>query len=196
MAKLLFLDTETTGTNPELHGINQIAAIMEVDGQEVERFEVRIKPWNDCQYELEALAVSGTHREDIDGFTPEAEAWALFTRFLGRHISKYYKDDKAFLVGYNAAFDDGFLRALALRCGDKYLGSYKWPDLIDVRGLAALRLMSVRGSLPNFKLGTVANTVLGADRVAQILAGKSMHDAMADIDVTRELFQQLAWGGF
>jgi DNA polymerase-3 subunit epsilon len=196
MAKLLFLDTETTGTEPKIHGIIQIAAILEVDGQEAERFEVRIRPWDGCVYDPDALKVSGATREAIEVYVPEPTAWVLFIQFLGRHISKYYKDDKAFLVGYNAPFDDQFLRALAERCGDKYLGSYKWPDLIDVRGLAALRLMSVRGDLPNFKLGTVAQTVLGKTRMEAILQERGLHDAMADIDITRELFQQLAWGEF
>lgn len=195
-AKLLYLDLETTGTDPKIHGIVQLGALLEVDGAIVDRIETLVSPWPGAAWSPEAVEKTGIGPEKVAGAPSESAAWAMFTAFLGRHISRFNKQDKAFLVGYNVGFDDQFLRAWADRVGDAFLGAYKWPDVIDVRGLAALRLMSVRGAMPNFQLGTVAATVLGRDLVDALLGGRAMHDAMADIELTRELFLRLAWGDF
>lgn len=37
MKKILWLDTETTGLNPKIHGLREFAFIIEIDGIEVEK---------------------------------------------------------------------------------------------------------------------------------------------------------------
>lgn len=191
MAKFLFLDTETTGVDPQKNGIVQLAAILEINGVEAERFETLIKPWEGCIIEDAALEVSGITREQIQNAPDEREAWRKFTMFLGRHIDKFSKTDKSFLIGYNVNFDDNFMRALADRVGDRYLGSWKWADCIDVRGMAALKLCEIRHTLPNFKLGTIAEVILGEQQFAQILDEGGLHNAMTDIVLTREVFHRI-----
>lgn len=44
MSKLLFFDLETTGVKFWRNGIHQIGGIVDIDGQEVERFDIRLAP--------------------------------------------------------------------------------------------------------------------------------------------------------
>lgn len=191
MAKLIFLDTETTGIDPQKNGIIQLAAIMDIEGQEVDQFNMIMKPFEGCIIEDEALEVSGITREQIEKAEPEIFVYRMFTAWLAKHIDKYSKLDKGFLVGYNANFDDQFLRALATRCNDKFLGSFKWPDIIDVRGIAALRLADKRPQMPNFKLGSVGKEILGETRLNEILESGGLHNALTDIVLTREIFYRV-----
>jgi DNA polymerase III epsilon subunit-like protein len=52
--KICFVDTETTGLDAKRHGIIQIAAIMEVNGVEAERFETFIRPAPTCACDARA----------------------------------------------------------------------------------------------------------------------------------------------
>lgn len=187
--KICYIDTETTGVDSRRNGIIQLAAIMEIDGVVVSEFEIKIKPWERCEISDEALAVSGTTREDLEKFEPEATAYRDFINWLGRFINKWSKTDKAFFAGYNAKFDEEFVRAFFLRNGDKYYGSWFWSGTLDVMAFSLWRLASTRPTMANFKLGTVADKVLGENRVQEIVKAEGLHNALADIRLTRELFQ-------
>lgn len=43
-SKLLFFDLETTGVKFWRNGIHQIGGIVDIDGQEAERFDIRLAP--------------------------------------------------------------------------------------------------------------------------------------------------------
>lgn len=189
--KLCYIDTETTGLNAKRCGIIQIAAILEIDGNEVDSIDLRMRPADGLEISDEALAVSGTKREDLDSLPTEREAHAEFLRWLGKHIDKFSKTDKAFFCGYNSPFDVEFVRSWFDRQGDKYFGSWFWSGTIDVMGMALYRLRDQRAKLPNFKLGTVAEHVLGS-RVAELTSEAGLHNALTDIRITRELFHRIA----
>lgn len=193
--KLLFGDLETSGVDVGKHGILQLAAILEIDGEEVERFETRMKPFPDQVIEPKALETNGITMEEIEKYAPPEAGHRAFVEWLGRHVDRYNRYDKMFLVAYNAGFDDSFMRAWFKRCGDNYYGSFFcWPP-IDVAVLAAQRLLSARMSLPDFKLGTVAQ-YLGIDLndfPGTVVA--RLHDAMFDADLARGVYKKVAEGG-
>ena len=188
--KIIYLDTETTGLDAKRCGIIQLAAILEIDGQEADAFEPRICPRYDLEISAEALAVSGTNEEDMQDFPTEGQALHAFRTWMGKHIDKFSKTDKAFFAGYNSPFDVEFVRAWFERNADKYFGSWFWSGSIDVMGAALWALRDQRASLPNFKLGTVAEHVLGS-RVAELTAEAGLHNAMTDIRITRELHKRI-----
>lgn len=191
--KVLYFDTETTGLDAKLHGIVQLAAWMEVSGVAHGRFAAYMRPWPGCVYDPKAMEVNGIARETLAAAKSEEAVYKEFKAWLGRYVNPYEKNDKVFLCGYNVGFDDNFLRALAARCGDRFLGSYKWPDLWDVRVEAAIKLADDRPNMPNFKLETVARHVLGDAGVDEILEREGhTHDAMVDVVLTRELHKALA----
>lgn len=56
--KLLFFDLETTGVKFRRNGIHQIGGIVDIDGQEAERFDIRLAPNPAATIEQEALDVA------------------------------------------------------------------------------------------------------------------------------------------
>lgn len=189
--KYCYIDCETTGLDAKRHGIIQLAAIMEIDGEEVSRYSEKIRPAPSCAADADALKVSGNTVQMILGYKLESAAYHDFSEWLGESISKFDKSDKAFFCGYNSSFDNQFVREFFARNRDPYFGSWFWSGTIDVMAFALHHLASSRPEMENFKLGTVAEKILGPDLVAEITATVGLHDAMTDIVLTREIFRKI-----
>ena len=185
MAKLLFLDVETTGTDPARHGIVQLSGIIEIDGIEKERFDYRLKPFPGDLFNPEALKVNGLTMEQIRGFEEPLTVYQEFKVMIFKYIDRYDKKEKFHIVGYNSRFDDSFLRRLFEKCLDKFYGSYFWWPAIDVSNMAALKCINSRYEFKNFKLITVAKAA-GIE-----IDPNKLHDAMYDVNITKELFYLL-----
>lgn len=133
MSKLLFFDLETTGVKYWRNGIHQIGGIVDIDGQEAERFDIRLAPNPAATIEQEALDVAGVTLEQVQSYQPMEEGYRQLVGILSKYVNKFDKRDKMYLVGYNnAGFDNNFLRALFTQCGDKYFGSWFYPNCMDV----------------------------------------------------------------
>ncbi|NTU68904.1 MAG: 3'-5' exonuclease [Chlorobiaceae bacterium] len=181
--KLLWIDTETTGTDPSKHGIIQLAALMEIGGEVVDSFNLKFQPHQDAAIDQSALDVTGTTMADLANRAQSNDAYFEFLRWIGKHIDKYDKADKAYPAGYNAKFDFEFLQAWAYAHGNKYgFGSYHNWRMQDP--LAILYVMDAIGtiSLPDYKLGTAC-----AHYGIQINA----HDALSDVGAARTLYNIL-----
>jgi DNA polymerase III subunit epsilon len=184
--KYIFLDTETTGTDPVKNGIIQLSGIIVVpdvlaDGAE-EKFDLKMQPFPADEIEDKALLVTGTTREELATRMLCFDGYKEFCRLLSRHISKFDRSDKAFMLGYNVGFDDSFLRQWFQKAGDKFFGSWFWWPPIDVAVLAAMKLRERRAELPDFKQGTVAKA-LGIE-----VDDTRLHDALYDIGICRQIF--------
>jgi len=186
--KLLIVDTETSGLDPAENGTLQLAALLCI-GSEIHEFSAFMNPGKNVVYEPEALAVNGLSLEMIEKSEPDTTVYRGFREWLSRFINRYDPSDKAVMAGYGVGFDDGFLRALATKSGDRFLGSYKWNDLIEIRSLAIMLLHSERHEMPNFKLVTVAE-VIGGCSVNLILTSMGValgrpHDALTDCYIAK-----------
>ena len=184
MAKVLYLDTETTGLDPLKNDIIQLAMIVEIDGVVKGEYNMKCQPHDYDSISPEALLVHGLKVPEIKTFPPPIELYNDLMLVLDGHVDRYNKEDKFLPVGYNVTFDLNFLAEFLKKCNplDKYgLGSFiRWCPF-DL--LAHLRNKAfVNGSdLPNFKLETVAKAH-GIELAA--------HDALADIRATRELCKE------
>lgn len=69
--KLLFFDLETTGVKFWRNGIHQIGGIVDIDGQEAERFGIRLAPNPAATIEQEALDVAGVTLEQVQSYQPQ-----------------------------------------------------------------------------------------------------------------------------
>lgn len=180
--KMIFVDTETTGLDPKLNDIVQLAYIIEIDGEEKERGELYMQPVDYTTISPEALKVNGLTIEKLKTFPSSKEQHGKFVKILSKYVNRYNKYDKFMMVGYNGYFDKEFMNQWFLKNGDKYFGS-----LIDYHILDAMALINILRykkiiNLENSKLET-ASKHFGIKMDA--------HDAMSDINATRELFYKL-----
>jgi len=183
--KLLYFDLETTGTDLNRHSIHQIAAIMEIDGVEVDRFSLPFAPHLKAELDPRALEVCNATEQGLRGRRHSyEEAYRGFERFLESHIDRYDKRDKAYLCGYNnRSFDDQFLRRFFEHNKNPYFGSWFWSDSWDTLVVASLYLRDRRAAMPNFQLRTVA-----AELGLEVEEAK-LHDAHYDVELTRSIFK-------
>lgn len=184
--KTLFFDLETTGTNFWQHGIHQISGFVDIDGTDVDSFDIRLQPNPNARIEQSALEVANITEEQIKQYQPMKKGYLEFVSILDKYVDKYKKQDKFFLAGFNnAAFDNAFLRALFVQNDNQYFGSYFWPNPLDVYVLASERLKEQRTSMVDFKLRTVCQ-VMGIE-----VDESKLHDALYDVELTRKLYYAL-----
>jgi len=184
--KRIWIDTETTGTDPNLHDIWQLAGIIET-GEREKGFNFKIRSFNMDTVSKEAIDVGGVTMEQLAGFPDAQTVFVEFSNLLSMYVSPYNRQDKFTIYGFNAKFDEEMLRSWWKKCGNKFYGSYFWWPSIDIAQLAHMHLMDMgkRQTMPNFKLGTVADTM-------NVHIDGTLHDAMTDIMLTRAIFQEIA----
>jgi DNA polymerase-3 subunit epsilon len=188
--KVVFIDTETTGLDPKVNGIIQVAGIIaELDSisgdiNEQERFDFKCQPMIGDAVEQSALKVNGVTMEQLKTFDTGRNVYNEFCKLLSKRVSKFDKKDKYFFIAYNAQFDYNMLYAWFEKNHDKFFGSWFFSPAIDVMTLAGSGLMDSRDEMKNFKLGTVAER-LG------LSAEGDLHDAFVDIILTKDVFQTI-----
>lgn len=149
--------------------------IMDGDEEDVKYYSKSIKSDVDSYFE--------DIRSKVENLRDWGEQWKVLAKDL---VNKFDKRDKMYLVGYNnAGFDNNFLRALFTQCGDKYFGSWFYPNCMDVYVMVTPFLMGVRNDMENFKLMTVART-MGIE-----IDENKLHDATYDIELTRDIFYRI-----
>jgi DNA polymerase III subunit epsilon len=174
--KEVYLDTETTGLDPAINGIWQIAGMI-VSSETFMPFDYKVAPFKGDIIEPTALEMSGMSEKEMFKLPHPIEVHRKFTELLGTHVNKYDKTDKYIFLGYNARFDSNFLREWFAKCGDKYFGSWFWTPPVDLMSTAAFFLANERPKMPNFKLESVMS-YLGIT-----IDGKDGEFHAADVDV-------------
>ena len=179
--KVCYFDTETTGTDPATCGLIQLAMIIEVGGKEVDQAAWHLQPFPDDKISQEALDVNGITMKQLKEFAEPKVIHKQVVKFLGKHVNKFSRADKFYPAGYNVNFDLDMLAAWFRKCGDKYVGS--WFNWKRIDPLPLIYWMDLLGDidLPNYKLATVCDHFK--------IDLKDAHDAMADIEATRELIK-------
>jgi DNA polymerase-3 subunit epsilon len=194
--KLIFIDVETTGVNPDCNGLTQISGCVQVDNEVAESFDYFVRPFPQDIIESSALEVTGIDRRQflppehpdhlaVPGqlFEDPKEIYVRMHKMFKNYVDQYDKSDKFQFVGYNAhSFDMPFMRKFWEKNGDRFFGSWFWYPCLDVMLVWAQILQPVRAELPNFKLATVAKHA-GID-----VDDSRLHDSQYDIQLTRELW--------
>lgn len=183
MKKFIF-DLETTGLDPKKHGIIQMAGIISLSDNSKHKFNFKQKPFPGQQLDPVALEITGTTPEMIEGYADPKQVYKALITLMSKYVDRFDSKDKFIIVGYNSAFDVGFLREFFRLNNDKYYGSwFSSYNMIDVHKLfTALRgsgLYPELEALENMKLKTVAEFYK-----IKIDA----HDALSDIYATEKLF--------
>ena len=182
--KVLYVDVETTGLEPIVHGIIQLAYIVEIDGKVKKRGSLKINPLTyskKVRISSKALEVNGYIVEDFNKFKDSKTACNEFIEILKKYVDMSDKEDKFKLVAYNAKFDTGFLIEWFKDSGRPQA----YPLLIDYRYLDPFELFKylvfvgkLQHNYKSFSLEYACKT-MGLEFDA--------HDAVADIEATRDL---------
>lgn len=185
--KLLFMDTETTGVDPSIHGLTQIAGIVdEVDVKngilvpnEIGRFNFKCKPFDKKQVSLKALEVQGTTLDELKTRLEPKSVYTDLISLFDSQVDQYDREDKFMLIGQNPKFDYDFVNQWFKDNGNIYFYAYVDYHLIDISVFTTTWKLLKRMDIVNTKLETVAKYF--------DIALKA-HDAMNDIVATREIF--------
>jgi putative exonuclease len=185
MNKIIFIDTETGGVNPEKAALIQLSGIIRIDKKDVEKFNFFIKPFENSEVNEKALEVQGRTLEELktDKYVEEKEVYKQFVNLLDKYIDKYDKSDKFIVAGYNVRFDVDMLKAFFQRHGNNFLFSYLDSSMLDP--LYSIRLLQIAEILPileNNKLETWCKH-FGIELKA--------HDSLEDIEATKKLIGKL-----
>ena len=176
--KVLWIDTETTGLDPDKHGIIQLAMIVDIDGQIKGKETFTMCPTGRASTK-EALEVNGYTQEQIRGFELWENVYHKVTEFMSRFVDKFKKEDKFILGGQNVGFDCDMMKSWFEYCDDKYWFSWvKAGAYIDT--LPTVTFLQWQGKVP----------ILKSRKNSELckhfgIALDNAHDAMADIEATR-----------
>lgn len=178
MSKRFYVDTETTGTDYRVHGIHQISGIIEIDGVIKEKFDFKLKPFDGCLIDQDALDKCNVKLEDILQYPDEHEVYNFLSLIIYRYINKFDKTDKFLFVAYNANFDNQFLQQFWYRNKDEFYNSLFYGNILDVMVIATEYFEPIRGEFENFKLMTVAK------QLGIVIEEEKLHNAVYDIEIT------------
>jgi len=182
LGKVIYIDTETTGLIPGRHDIVQLAAIIEINGEVVQKINLKCQPFNWDTIEDKALEVTGNTVEEMKTWQSPQDAYRKFIATMDKYIDKWNKNDKLIPIGQNIPFDLSHLREWFKKCDPKegkYMGSYIDYHSVDILSITALMKVAGKINPARMKLADVAN-YFGIQFDA--------HDALADIEMTREIF--------
>lgn len=185
MNKIIFIDTETGGVNPEKAALIQLSGIIRIDKKDVEKFNFYIKPFENSEVNEKTLEVQGRTLDELktEKYIEEKEIYKQFIDILDKYVDKYDRTDKFVVAGYNVRFDVDILRAFFQRHGNNFLFSYLDSSMLDP--LYSIRLLQIAEILPvleNNKLETWCKH-FGIELKA--------HDSLEDIEATKKLIGKL-----
>jgi DNA polymerase-3 subunit epsilon len=144
--RLAFIDTETTGLDPNKSAVVEFAAILVDDGEVVLTWSTKIKPSDKELEDANPKALA------INGFSVEKWKDALHMSEVGPSILSMLEGRT--LVGHNVGFDEAMLNASLSRCGITSRVPYRKIDTqvlvmehLFPMGLKRASMDSVRGFL-------------------------------------------------
>lgn len=208
MRKILGIDIETTGLDAKRHGIIQIGMFIDIDGKLEDTLLVNVQPFDDdyifcedCKSEdnefpfedisyIPTITIDSVAKPsnikliDIaNNHIPPKKALQQIIAFLDKHISKFDKTDKAYLMGFNIKFDMDFMGEWFRKLDFKYFGSYtNYRPLDAYYEACSWAYIGGFNQLENLKLETLCKAYS-----IEIEA----HNALSDILATRELWYKL-----
>jgi len=163
----VWLDTETTGLDPEVAEVIEIAMIqVDVDGTETVLIHTKIKP--DRIEDAHPIALK------VNGYTEEAWADAPSQIEVWTDIYDRYLLSNCVLAGQNVKFDIGMIKASLKRAGfDDYRFDYHSYDTVTLAIAYLKPLMKSVSLVPCC--------------VALAIPVKDAHSALADTRMSMEL---------
>lgn len=186
MTKLLVIDTESGGLDPDTHSILSLAGVLWRDGVILMEHEVFILE-DPVIVTPKALEVN---RIDLVEHAKRAqtpkEAMCSFHSFVGSAFAEEFeKGEPAILVGHNVGFDIGMLKRLC-----KFADVIRFEELFSHRSLdtaGILRFLHLLGLVPE---SATSSTGGFAHFGIEVPTGER-HTALGDARATAELLTRM-----
>lgn len=157
MYKILFLDTVTTGMNPEACCIYRLGCIYTENGQETKRLDLRMRLYNNARISEQSLWICGESRSSLAVYPSQEEAFKTFIDFLDSVVDVKNPNDKLFIGGFNVAtFDIPFLRQWFIRNNNEKFRNYFHMQAIDMMIITNNLLLEKRHQCKDFHLESAA----------------------------------------
>lgn len=181
--RYIFIDTETTGLDPEVNDVIEVAALVMEESEdgitELARFSGKLGV-TDGIVDIEALAVNKRRVTD-DIFTPnelKVDIVNAFADFLAEFVTS-----TTFIVGGNTNFDIDFIKALFKKYGLDSTRILSKKKAIDIQHVAKFLHDSGVISVPNFRMATLVWEILGKQTWT--------HTAMQDVVDSKDLYFEM-----
>jgi len=155
-----FIDVETTGLNPDVDRICEIALVSYKDFKQIYSFSTLINPQKYIPFE--ATKVNKITNEMVKNSPTFSQVAAKIIVALNDSV----------IVGHNVNFDKGFIEKEFLRCG------LKLPNLYFIDTLEIARKF---GNFQNNKLGNIARQLE--------ISHENWHRALSDVEMTSKIFE-------
>ena len=182
---LVWIDLETTGLDPKVHGIVQIAMIFEVDGKVVDSYSSMV----DCSsYDRDvgvnqvALNINNVKEEDIPTFKHPKDV----LNDIRAKMNQWYGSQRISLGGYNvSSFDKLFLEDFYKSNGEEFWKTFNHKPIDVFELYKVLQHMGVMPHTYNQKLVTLVKEfgIATDEEIAD-----NAHNAIWDIEVTKGLY--------
>ena len=178
--RLLFVDTETGGTNPEMDALLEVALVVYEDNEELASRVWKIKTGDKhcCQPALNVNHI------DIERHNSMAKDREVAAKEIVAFIKQWFPSGPAILAGHNTSFDAEFIRILITENTDenyRLLISYRMLDTASL-----LTFFAINDRLPEDAL-----SLDGAFKYFGIKV-KGRHTALGDVEGTISLFDNLS----
>lgn len=193
--KILYIDVETTGLIKYVHGIIQLAYIIEIDGQVKKRGQFKIDPRTykkDIKITEAALRVNGHTPEQFNHYQDSREACVEFVAILQQFVDRNTWDDQFKFIGFNGGFDVGFVQEWFRDSGfTKNFGggTEEYAKLINYKDIDPFALIKYLNFYGVIDIGPKENLVACCKELLDLEL--DAHDAAADIEATRDLHLHL-----
>ena len=177
--KILFVDTETGGLNPNYHSLLSIALVLWQDYEIIDKLEVLI---NDGNLVIDNIALEINHinieEHKMKAVRP-TEAIVTIKNFLYKH---FITSEKITLAGHNISFDVSFLKVFIEKNGEIFSNyfSHRYVDTASI-----LYYLYLAGKI---KSKTVSSSEAFKMFGIKIV---NRHSALGDAKGTAELFTKL-----
>ncbi len=180
--KILYLDCETTGLNPVLNNIIQVAGMIEIDGEVKEEFDFKCQPFSYANISAEAIKINGISIEEMKTYPEPKGVQKKVEIIFDKYIDKYNKLDKFIPAGHKIGFDVDFLTAFFKKAGNSYCRSYiDYHELDNVPLLMTLQIIG-KAHFDSFKLENVSK---------QWGIEIASHNALSDMRAARKVLQKI-----
>jgi DNA polymerase III subunit epsilon len=177
--KLLFVDTETGGTDPDVHSLLSIGLVVWQDFHVVDSLELLIKD-KELRASPEALAINKINlKEHFEAGLDLGIAMERLLSFLHKHFAN---GEKVTVAGHNISFDIQFLKKFFKRNGSEYSRFFSHRS-IDTS--AILYYLFLRGAMKKKSISSDSAFDEFGIRVT------TRHSALDDALATAELFNKL-----